>query len=366
MLVLKKASVLCYRLFDVAEEINLEVAQKVLAADTRRLKLQREGSEFVVLPNPPLVVELSRRQLALKTGALTVDVTGRLFDHGALSICLHVPVESGTTLSTMVPMADELFDSAAVEHIASEAMNQLRAAIAPAVEHPHLWEQTESYTVIVAREIEGNPKAKAVLADPDLPRLLLGETGVRGLSEGERADITEQHFSYTEDDLAVIHWNAAFVYEPSTDEDIPLLLEIANTELLELRYYDDVLDAELRRSYEQAARPRRWHHLFRSPYANLSRRLLVTLLELSEFIERVENGIKIIGDTYLARVYEGALHQLRIGPWQASVNRKMGLLGRTYERLKGEVDTGRSLTLEATIVLLIVVELFVALTGFLR
>ena len=53
-LVLEKASVLCYRLYDVADEIDLGVAESVLARDARRLRFSRSGAEFLLLPNPPL------------------------------------------------------------------------------------------------------------------------------------------------------------------------------------------------------------------------------------------------------------------------------------------------------------------------
>ncbi|HYO52416.1 MAG TPA: hypothetical protein VEU50_06495, partial [Archangium sp.] len=72
------------------------------------------------------------------------------------------------------------------------------------------------------------------------------------------------------------------------------------------------------------------------------------------------NSLKIIGDFYLAKVYEASVKRMRIPAWQASVTRKQQLLAQTYGLLKGEVDTDRSLTLELTIVLLIVLEILFA------
>jgi hypothetical protein len=179
--------------------------------------------------------------------------------------------------------------------------------------------------------------------------------------------VLQHRFSYTPRDLAVVDWNSAFVYEPSGSRDIPDVLEICNAQLLELRYYDDLLDAELNRTYDEVARRRKSRiGLFRSPYRELERRTSATLLEMSEFIERVENSLKIIGDFYLARVYEAALRRLRVKAWQQSVTRKQQMLAELYQLLKGEVDTARSLTLEFTIVLLIVIELLVAWGSVLR
>jgi hypothetical protein len=357
-LIFEKAHVLCYRTFDIADEIDLEKARRLLAQDARRLKLSRENSQYIELPNPPVAFELGRRALALRQGPVTVDATARLFDHGAASIILRVPVAPGTTLERLTALADELYDSVALEEVASELIEGVRKTIAAAAQDPHRWEQNESYTVIFAERIEGNPTADELVARADLARLLLGETGSKALSARESEAVTQYRFSYTEHDLAVIDWNSAFVYEPSGSLDIPDLLEIANAQLLEFRYYDAQLDGHIARIHDEVqVRRRGWTTLFRSPYRALAHRTLATLVELNEFIERVENSLKIIGDFYLAKVYEAAVRRMRIPSWQSSVTRKQQLLTQTYELLKGEVDTDRSLTLETTIVLLIVMEI---------
>lgn len=89
------------------------------------------------------------------------------------------------------------------------------------------------------------------------------------------------------------------------------------------------------------------------------------MLEMSEFVERVENSLKIIADFYLAKVYEASLRRLRIPPWQASVTRKQQMLAQVYQLLKADVDINRSLTLEFTIVVLIVTELVLGVVSIL-
>src|SRR5215470_579834 len=362
-LIFRRAFVLCYRIFVVADEIPLESALRLLAQDTRRLKLSREGSEYLLFANPPLSVELGKRSLGLRSGAAVVDVLARIFDHGAISVILRVPVTPGTTIEDLVFLADELYDSPAVDELAREQLEGLRRLLAPVFEGPHLWEQSESYTIIFAEEVDGHPTAaQLVERGADLARLLLGER--EPLSDREVGEVIQHRFSYRESDLAVVDWNSAFVYEPSGSPDIPDVLEICNAQLLELRYYDDVLDGHIRQIYEQVRRKHRgWWSLFRSPYRLLARRAWATLLEVSEFIERVENSLKIIGDFYLARVYEAAVRRLRIPVWQSNVTRKQQILAQVYQLLKGEVDTDRSLTLEVAIVILIISELLLALAS---
>src|SRR5207248_3952136 len=105
----------------------------------------------------------------------------------------------------------------------------------------------ESYTVTYVRALRGHPLAKDVLADPVLVKLLLGETGARRLSDDEVSDVIARARSYFDDDLAVVDWNSAFVLEPSGGREILDILEFANSQLLELRYYDALLDRHLRR-----------------------------------------------------------------------------------------------------------------------
>ena len=360
MLRLLDADLLCTRIFDVADTINLEGCRTLISqggAEIRRLSLRREGSEYIQLSDPPVLVDLSNRSLVVQQLSREVKVSAALFHHGAISISVRVPVPKGTSIDELIPVADELYDSKLIDALALEEVMKLRKLLAPHFGRPHLWDQTEGYSVILVRELEGNPNAEEVLAAPGLARLLLGEKET--LSVAEEREVLAHHFSYTPSDLAIVEWNASFIYEPSGSEDIVDLLEIANAQLLELRYYDAVLDAELSRMYDVVAK--RPASLLFSPYKRLARELMKTLLELSEFIERVENSLKIVGDVYLARVYEGALKELRISRWSEQVTRKHRLLQQTYGLLKGETDTGRALTLETMVVVLILFEILMAM-----
>ncbi len=359
---LEQAEIYCLRIFDVAEGVDLERARQLAAKEASRVKLTREGSEYIQLANAPLSLGLGARSLPLKTGSCDVKVVARLYDHGAMSVRFEVAVKPGTSLEELIPFADELYDSPVIEQTAVAVMTELKRLIEPAIEDPHVWEKNEGYTVIHARSIEGRPSAAELLKESALPRLLLGETKKLELSDAERNDVLAQAYSYSTHDLTLIDWNAAFVYEPDEPgTDVLDLLEIANAQLCEFRYYDDVLDKELTRVYDAIGehRPR----IINSPYNALLRDLSLTLIELSEFVERVENSLRIVGDTYLAKVYEGAVRQLRIEQWQRQVTRKQNVLSHTYELLKGEVDTGRALTLEVAVVVLIVIEVLVALGG---
>ncbi len=361
-LIVEKGSLHAYRMYDVADEIDLQKALTLSKQAATRLKLQREGSQYLELPNPPVAFLLGERPIALKHGVVSVELVARLFDHGAISILLKIPIPPGTALADLVGACDDVYDNPAIDMLARSESEALCRNMAGALHRTHEWEGSESYHVLFVESFRGAaPGATEIVERENLARLLLGESSDKSLSAHERWDVTKHAYSYFTDDLVVVDFNSAFVYEPSGSHDIPDILEIANAQLLELRYYDAVLDRELARIYDEMDKKRgRFSSLFRSEYAELRRNVMVLMQEVAEFTERVENSLKIIGDFYLARVYRAAVRRFRIASWSASVDRKEALLAQIYDLLKGEVEHGRMLFLETTIVVLILAEIFMA------
>jgi hypothetical protein len=145
-------------------------------------------------------------------------------------------------------------------------------------------------------------------------------------------------------------------------EDIPDLLEFATAHLLELRYYDALLDRELHAIYDEVERSgSALANIVTRRYRKLQRRTAALLLELSETIERLENAVKIVGDFYLARVYQGAVRRFRLPAWQETVLRKQRLLAEVNALIGGTADTSRAELLEIAVIVLILLEVFAAI-----
>lgn len=365
LLRVERGRFLCYRLFDIGDECDLRRAEELLGVERegpRRLRLTRAGSESLDLTSPPLDVGLGLKRIGLRSdGVADAAVSARLLDYGNLSVRFELEIPSGTALEELIPLAQELYESSALTTEARAVRDMLVSRLAGSLFRPHDWPDVETYTVVYVEALEGHPRGERVLEDPSLPRLLQGESGPRPLAPGTRRDVQRSAFSYLDDDLVVIDWDSAFVLEPSGSRDVPDLLELACAQVTGLRYYDDLLDAELDRIYSEASLARRrWWTLVWSPYQELAREVLARWMELTEFTERIDNAIKVVGDFYLARVYQGALERLRVRAWQASVDRKQDLVARVYELLKHEVEAQRNFLLELAIVLLIVFEIVLA------
>jgi hypothetical protein len=218
----------------------------------------------------------------------------------------------------------------------------------------------EDYAVIVVREMDPALPATELVARVDLAPLLTQEQ--RPLSEASRRDLFRYTHSYYPDDLVILTYERAFVLEPSRDDDIADVLEVANAQLLELRYYDALLDEELPRLYREAEEVRRRGALLaRGRYSRAANQMRALVAEVTQITEKVDNALKVTEDVYLARVYSSALDLFRIRFWTASIDRKLALIRDAYTALYDEAVATRAEWLEAAIVILIVFEVIFAL-----
>ena len=77
-------------------------------------------------------------------------------------------------------------------------------------------------------------------------------------------------------------------------------------------------------------------------------------------IERLENAVKIVGDFYLARVYQAAVKRFRLASWEETVLRKQKLVAEVNDLTGDAADTNRSELLEMVVILLISYEVVAA------
>jgi hypothetical protein len=353
----QEGSVRVYRILDVADGIDLGRAEALAAAPKSRVRLASPRSA-IEIAHPPLRLGLGARDVEIAGETRRVEVQASLFDYGVASFLFELPVAPGTPLEALVPLAEALLErpTTALDAAARALAAELSATLAPSLSRPHAWEGMETYTVLFVRSFGERVTGQELLDHAPLARLLLGETDPVPLSAGERADVLKHRFAYLETDLAVVDWNSAFVHEPSGSTDVPDLLELATAQLLELRWYDAFLDRELAALRDEVDRAGN-AGLFTRRYSRLLRRAAALLVDMSEMVERVENAVKIVGDFYLARLYQAALRRFRLPAWQESVLRKHRMLAEVNRVLSDGADVRRAELLELTIIVLIAWEI---------
>ncbi len=353
------------RLYDVAYAIDLAKVESLcserLPGSVGRLRLTRPDAKSLALTDPPVEIGLGPVSLLFGGREIPFEATARVYDFGAISISLRHPV-AHLAWAEFVQRATELEQNApdGGRDIWMELLGALRAIIDPALERPSPPGIQEEYLFSIVESFEEPIAADAFLKAVDLVPLLTGER--RELAEGARRDLFKHTFSYYTDDLVVLTWDQALLLQPSGDHDVADVLEVATAQLLELRYYDDVLDRELPRMYDRVqAAHRRFPAMARGNYSGIAHELHVLVAEVTEITERVDNALKVTEDVYLARVYGAALELFRVPSWAADVDRKLAIIRQTYTALHDEAASARAELLEFGILLLIVLEIVLAM-----
>ena len=361
---LVEGAAIVYRLYDVGYAIDLERTLDVLAASApERVRPVRGEGQALQIQNPPITVLLGVEALEVGRERHDVEVSARIFDFGVVSLRARLRAPGRLTWNAFTAFGRALDAHPGLATIATHHLQLLTARIAAHVERPAIAAVQEDYTVFritSAKRRDGSDVPSDALAALDVVPLLLNET--RTLSMGARGELLPHRFSYYEDDLAVLTWDNALIVEPGErDTDLQYILEFANAQLLELRYYDALLDAQLPRLYDEIEAARARHGIFPGrKFAGLLTRLQAQVADSTELVERVENALKVTDDVYLARVYSASLELFRGRAWRAGIDRKLAILRETYAMLNDEAQAARSEALEIAIVVLIVAEIVMA------
>ena len=364
-LTVASGAIVALRLFDVAYAIDLARAETLLAKQARtasRSRLTATPPKAMAFGVPPVTLMLEPVTLKLDSGEVTASATARVYDFGAVTIALRVPIAGASwdNFARQVNAVDRIATDGTVGDTWDRLLQQVRALVRPALIRPEESKVQEDYIIGVVHAFDRTLTAAALQESVDLVPLLSGEQ--RTLSEGARQDLLRQRFSYYADDLVVLTWDRAFIYEPRGDSDVMDVLEVANAQLLEMRYYDELLDDELPRMYDLVAKARRTRTLLASKrFADLARRLHTLVAEVTELTERVDNALQVTEDVYLARIYAAALELYRVPTVSVAVDRKLSIIRDTYSALYDESSASRTELMELLIIILIVAEIVIAL-----
>jgi len=360
-LTVRRASVEVLRIYDVAEAVDLDRVEQLLAGrgTVARIRLARVEPKAIAFGDPPVVTELVAPALDVAGRRCEARAAARIHAFGVISLSLEVLIPGEMEWGEFETFAREAEREAAGLRFWRERLDALVQAVRPAMDQPSTATVEEDYAIITLREVEppldGIPLAEAV----DLVPLLTHEQ--KPLSEPARAEVLRYRHSYYRDDAVVLTWDRAVILEPAGDDDVADVLEVANAQLLELRVYDERLDREIPRIYDVAEGvQRRGVAFFQRRYSRAANDMRRLVAEVSEITEKVDNALKVTEDVYLARVYTSALELFRVPSLAASIDRKLALIRDTYTALYDQAVATRAEWMEAAIVLLIVLEVVMA------
>ncbi len=351
-----EGSIQLYRLFDIGGEVDLEGAVGLLASRYfEKFKLRR-SSRAVVIEQAPLVLGLGGWQQIIGEEQYDVSVTGKLWSFGALSITLKLDITESCSGARALEIGHFLENdqrlSESLESLASEVMRD----ISPILTSPKLWDQFEDYLIYIYKgksDPDHSSLIGELLSSELFYQLILGEPG-RPVHEQMKIPIRQNTLQYGNDDIVTIDWNSAFIWSDGDYDDIADVLEFALVQLLELRYYDDLLSRKL--SFLYRAIKTTSPGIFNNRYNTLSHEAATLYLELSEIVERIENALKVVGDFYYAKVFRAAVERFRLKDWERSVDQKLGNMLEISKLFQSEISLKQGHLMEVIIIVLIAIE----------
>jgi hypothetical protein len=351
-------------LFDVAETIDLTVMATLAGKSAVAARLAPK-------PATPPYVQYDKPPVSFDGAALDVpDLDGfqvrfRAYDYGVISIALSRAF--ACDWPELLTIGQSLIENADLEQRAEQLCRTLLARARSALVGVREALLSEDYLVYVVHELDRPLSAKDLVAahGETIVRMLRGER--QPLSEQEQAAILRHQISYLADDLVIPTWNAAFVYDTPAGAQAALeILEFANSQLLEFRYYDQLLDAELASIYARLQRPRWYEQWIGSRYVQAARQVHSLFIDVNELTDRTENTLKFIGDIYAARLFAMVAERLGLGTWKANVQEKLETLDDVYRFAVEQTSISRGQFLELAIVLILVLELALVFMGVMK
>ena len=361
-LAVRSGEVAALRLFDIAYTIDLTQAESLWAmregGKVSRAQLTSTPPKALNFGVAPLQLALGSTLLTLGNREVTAELSVRLYDFGVAALTARVTV-ADQTWGAFVTDFDALHRAVGPTSTTfwTNLLARVCEVILPALDRPAVDTSLDEDYLIGTVHAFSEPLDAAELRNRvDLAALLSGEK--RALSAASNRELLARSFSYYADDMVVLTWDRAFIYEPRRDTDVADVIEVANAQLVEFRYYDTLLDDELPRMYDRVENAHGAMSLLASRrFAHLARRLYTLVAEVTELTERVDNALQVTEDVYLARVYSTALGLFRVPALGESVDRKLAIIRDTYAALYEEASSRRTELLEISVVLLIMLEI---------
>jgi len=221
---------------------------------------------------------------------------------------------------------------------------------------------SEDYFIFHVREAAGTPTAAELTRDHVLQIAQIVRGDLLNLSAGECTEVMHSQISYYTSDVAVIGWNAAFLYDSAAGAETAIqLLEYANSQLLEFRHYDELLTEILDGVYDSLEQKTgtfaRWR------LARSATSLHTVLLDVAELTEHADNAIKFLSDMFAARLYKLAAAKVGVPDYKDLVAQKLKTAEDLYDYMIEQFNQSRAFFLEATVVLILLIELFYFFRG---
>lgn len=358
------ATLTAFYLFDVADQIDVAALRSDIGggATSARLVPKSSAPSYFRYSTPPVVVDGEPIGIQEIDGFRT---RLKFFDYGVVSLALSRRFSGDW--KELLALSQRYIENEALEQRAEAVCRDVCARFGKAFTATRETHLSEDYLVVAVTALNQPVPAEALLRThgAEIALLLRGER--QALSEQEQTEVLRSRLSYLADDLVIPTWNAAFVYDTEAGAQAALeIFEFANSQLLEFRYYDELLDLQLGRIYGRLQHERWFDTLMGRRYIRAAKELHALFIDVNEITDRTENALKMVGDIYAARVFNLSASRLGLDRWKASVKEKLETLDDIYGFAVEQVAISRGHFLELTIIMILVLELVLFFLGIMK
>ncbi len=349
--------------FDISDAIELPRLLAMLGPEAAPLSpaFTHRSPEYVQAQHAPIVESVG--PVALPSGE-KLDARIKYFWFGVAAVELTAAFECD--FDALCPQSYRWMNAPEVEKAAEALLRGRLDRFRFALIRPSPKWLDENYLVIdieSAKHPDGRSASAAEMLQSfadQITQIVRGE--VISLSVAEREEIVRSALSYYPSDLVVVGWAAALVYDrPDTTPAVIDLLEYANTQLLEFRYYDELLTKVLLNVYSSLEGHEGFLHRWRLP--GRAGRLNRIRLDIMELAERTEYAVKFISDTYYARVYRVSAAKIGVNDYKTLVGEKLKTAEELYEFMVAEFNERRMFALELVVAVLVLIDVILLLRG---
>jgi hypothetical protein len=344
--------------FEIGQSVDLDGCERRIQDTSERLALKQRGrlSHFQYRP-PPIRITQPTGQTQLGGYAVAPTVELVLYGFGAMSVSYAIPFAG--SLDSLVEMSIGLRARPDLAADARARVTTLVASLGFLISKPKVADIFEDYALFAVQGIEPARHASQFIEAESgtLARILRAERGV--LSADEVLDAMQASISFGVGDISIIDYDTGIVLDPEPEE-VRAVLEVANVQLLEMRYLDQELDQALQRSHALLARQGGWKSLSPRAYAGDLAEVAELQLDSAMLLERVTNALKFFGEEYPTRIYRLASRRFHLGEWDQGITRKLGTIESLYQKLADRAEGRRMEMLEWVVILLIAIEIILS------
>ncbi|MBS0261316.1 MAG: hypothetical protein JSS02_05115 [Planctomycetes bacterium] len=345
--------------FDWGEEVDLDHARRLLPAELHNLPRRLRTPPSIAYQSPPLRFPLPAVEIPVPiVGRTVVSADLMLFDFGAASLAFQCDFRLHP--EELTRLAGELADPTVFIAAGREACRPIFDQLRDAIVHQEWADLSEEYFVFQLLPQSTQPSPEQLLAQ--YPHWLAGLVHLEAgpLSETEIAEALRLRSSYSPQDLIITDWAAAVVVDSECAEVLETIA-FANLQLLEFRHIDQRLDSRLKTAYDLIHQLAHTRLPIWQTHARRLRGLRELKAEMNEMFERASDALTLVGDPYIARVFQQLSSRFHLDDWGRNIRRSISVLEGIYQSVSDQVAIYRTEVLEVVVIILILMEILLTI-----